>query len=154
MKTLHLNAVSFQKDGVEKTLHGIVEPEKPWVLKGMITNENKDGGCAVDLSGCEELIIKGSAVSSVNNNLYANSTQIIYQAFTSSRKACYGYWRDSLFGFDCIVCKGETNQTPINFSTNIIGYSQVNGRKVSDLNIFKLGDSTNVTECNIEIYAR
>lgn len=134
--------------------HAVVEYAEPkkgeWVLKGTMTDPN---GIDVDLTGCTELIIKGDAVATGNVHLATNKGSLCNNAFTTSIRVVYAKWVDGLFGIDNIFAKRNSAVTS-NIGDNLSAFANTSGWKVNQISRVYLNTPSNITSCNIEIYAR
>lgn len=153
MKTVNLNSVTLKKNGTPISLIGVTDKEKPWTLKGMITTENKDGGCVVDLTGCTELFVKAYCIVTANTSLYAENSYLAYNSFKQANKWFFAKWEDSQFGIDNTMAKISNGGSSAG-DYSVSAYSWFDGKHVSDISNIRFNTPANVTECNIEIYAR
>lgn len=133
--------------------------EKEWVLKGTLTTEYKDSGVNVDLSGCTEMIIKGTGVATGNTNIYSydnvnGNRFLVYNAFTTSRKSVLCKFANAFFGLENIYTKYGSAETLITIADNGAGYSWCDGRNLQNINRIMFSIPSNIISCNIEIYAR
>lgn len=137
-------------------IHKTLGIEKEWVLKGTLTTENKDTGVAVDLTGCTEMIIAGTGSATSDTLLETNGgNNLIYAPLSSSNKKFYARFVDGYLGFECIFAGRHSSQTGSFVSSGLTSYCSVNGMKISNINRLVFGyGKENVTECNIQIYAR
>lgn len=137
--------------------------DRDWVLKGTIAGTaddrgNIDTGVNVDMTGCTELLIKGTGIATATCSIRAqfSNGSLVYGGLTTSRKAFVGLWENSNLGILNIMCKGSPSDAGIIIADNISGYCIFNGNKISDITKITFCDTeyTNVTSCTINIYAR
>ena len=131
------------------------EPKKgEWVLKGTMTLDRLSVN--VDLTGCTEMIIVGTGSATSDTLIETNGgNNLIYAPISSSNRKFYARFVDGYFGYECIFAGRHSNQAGNFVSSGLTTYSSVNGTKISNVNKLLFGyGAENVTECNIQIYAR
>lgn len=129
--------------------------DKPWVLKGTLTTENKASGVNVDLSGCTELLVKSDVTGSTSTKLTVvinNVWNALIDAISANgRKTGYARFSDCQFGIEPITsCFGSDN-------TNIYQYMSgafLSSQKVSNISRIVFGNASVITSCTVEIYGR
>ena len=155
MKTVNLNSVTLIKNGTPIELMGVTDKEKPWTLKGMITTENKDGGCIVDLSGCSELMVLGGAESTQSQTLTYNGYNYFLAAGIASEsfKSFFATWKQNGMALVNEVCVRHANYSSQVFTVKTDGYTRV-GLELSTIKTIHLSEPRYISSCDVKIYAR
>lgn len=125
-----------------------------WVLKGTMTDPN---GINVDFSGCTEFIVKGFVTATaVTSSFASQSKNMIYNCTTAGGRVICAHFADFAFGITPLFAKseGSSGGTATNLASTLTAYLDMSGSKVSEINRLRFTTPSNITTCNIEIYAR
>lgn len=130
------------------------EPKKgEWVLKGTITDGMS--GVNVDMTGCTEMLIYGTASATGNCSINANSGgfTLIDGIIGNGDRRFYAKFETALFGMEAVSCKYISNLTGTYIPSNGSAYSRTN-ITVDTIDRINVTNYTNITSCDIKIYAR
>lgn len=145
-----------KKKIVSSTLKSLKEQqeEKEWKLKGTFTLDEVSTGLTVDLSDCKELVLLGSITGQVSETLIASGSEwsnfLVIGFVPSGTRYWYCHFKDGSFGVEPAICKSGTSES--NISSNATG-TFIKGKNISEITKLVLNTSK-VTACNIEVYAR
>lgn len=129
--------------------------EKPWVLKGTLTTENKDTGCDVNFIGCTELLIKGTTTGIGGSLLSIGDMRMVRNVSSSGTVYFVSHIIDTEFGIKVDFTYTGSKSDEMSAHT-ILPYFPFRNPLffVENATQVYFSSPDNITTCKIEIYAR
>lgn len=128
--------------------------EKEWELKGVINTENKDSRVTVDLSGCSELLIRGTIDATGTSNLNCDYGGMLYQLARNGQSVMIAKWTDGFLGMEPSYCMYRATNSKTSALTSS-GYAYfMQAKTIASINYFEFAYPNVITTCEVEIYAK